>query len=293
MLFVGKSYFQPHGSDWIVYHTGDMDGHRGEVREVETEPCSNTQTALAAVDEQSEFSGGLPAGNSAVIEHEYWHAKPKLLAAEAPERRGLSRRLFGRDLCSFLAIFLPPPTAARAQEDTVSHRALFLRLLAPDLCAFAAAPSLDQFRQVDHLDFRVYRVKDPVQFFAKLRDAHSFGSEKAELAREKTWLERFHEWKRDLRASIRDFFRPQLRYETRCQFHAARVQEQKLQRIPLDVTAYAQVPLLNREQLVLGWRELLPKTRDSRIPGNPRRPPPEGPVPGRGGAPGTARLHAC
>jgi uncharacterized protein YfaT (DUF1175 family) len=36
MLFVGKSYYQPQGSDWIVYHTGDMDGHRGELREVQT-----------------------------------------------------------------------------------------------------------------------------------------------------------------------------------------------------------------------------------------------------------------
>lgn len=35
MLFVGRSYFQPQGSDWIVYHTGDIDGRRGEVREVE------------------------------------------------------------------------------------------------------------------------------------------------------------------------------------------------------------------------------------------------------------------
>ena len=35
MLFVGKSYYQPQGSDWIVYHTGDMNGHRGEVREVQ------------------------------------------------------------------------------------------------------------------------------------------------------------------------------------------------------------------------------------------------------------------
>jgi alpha-2-macroglobulin len=53
-----------------------------------------------------------------------------------------------------------------------------------------------EFRQIDHLDFRVYRVKDPIQFFSKLRDAHSFGSEKQELAREKTWLEEFHDWKR-------------------------------------------------------------------------------------------------
>lgn len=35
MLFVGKSYYQPFGTDWIVYHTGDMNGHRGVVREVQ------------------------------------------------------------------------------------------------------------------------------------------------------------------------------------------------------------------------------------------------------------------
>jgi len=35
MLFVGKSYYQAQGSDWIVYHTGDLDGHRGEIREVQ------------------------------------------------------------------------------------------------------------------------------------------------------------------------------------------------------------------------------------------------------------------
>jgi uncharacterized protein YfaS (alpha-2-macroglobulin family) len=119
------------------------------------------------------------------------------------------------------------------------------------------------FRQVDRLDFRIYRVKDPVQFFSKLRDAHHFGSEKRELAREKTWLERFHAWKRDLRLAIRDFFRQQLRFETRARYTASRVHEQKLKRIPLDVTSYAQVPLLNREQLVLSWQELLPRTRGS------------------------------
>jgi uncharacterized protein YfaS (alpha-2-macroglobulin family) len=119
------------------------------------------------------------------------------------------------------------------------------------------------FRQVDRLDFRIYRVKDPVQFFSKLRDAHHFGSEKTELARERTWLERFHAWKRDLRLAIRDFFRQQLRFETRARYTASRVREQKLKRIPLDVTSYAQVPLLNREQLVLSWQELLPRTRGS------------------------------
>jgi len=34
MLFLGRSYFQPQGGDWVVYHTGDLDGRPGEVREV-------------------------------------------------------------------------------------------------------------------------------------------------------------------------------------------------------------------------------------------------------------------
>lgn len=120
------------------------------------------------------------------------------------------------------------------------------------------------FRQVDHLDFRIYRVKDPVKFFSRLRDAHSFGGEKEKLARRKTLLERFHEWKRNLRLKIRNFFRFQVRYETRSRHHTAVVQKRELRRrIPLDIAAYAQVPLLNREQLAVAWRELLPKTRGS------------------------------
>ena len=35
MVFVGKSYFQTQGSDWVVYHTGDLDGSRGQIREVQ------------------------------------------------------------------------------------------------------------------------------------------------------------------------------------------------------------------------------------------------------------------
>jgi uncharacterized protein YfaT (DUF1175 family) len=41
MLFVGKSYYQPRGSDWIVYHTGDINGERGEIREVQVQTLLN------------------------------------------------------------------------------------------------------------------------------------------------------------------------------------------------------------------------------------------------------------
>ena len=35
MLFVGRSNFQAEGTDWVVYHTGDLNGRPGEVRELE------------------------------------------------------------------------------------------------------------------------------------------------------------------------------------------------------------------------------------------------------------------
>ncbi len=100
------------------------------------------------------------------------------------------------------------PAAALAQEGTASKEPSF-SVSSRQTYAPSQQPKIwISFRQVDHLDFRVYRVKDPIQFFSKLKDAHSFGSEKAELAREKTWLERFHEWKRDLRTNIRGFSAP-------------------------------------------------------------------------------------
>lgn len=35
MLFVGHSNYQPQGDDWIIYHTGSMNGSSGEVRHVQ------------------------------------------------------------------------------------------------------------------------------------------------------------------------------------------------------------------------------------------------------------------
>ena len=34
MVFVGRSHFEPDGDDWVVYHTGPVDGGPGEVRKV-------------------------------------------------------------------------------------------------------------------------------------------------------------------------------------------------------------------------------------------------------------------
>ena len=54
-------------------------------------------------------------------------------------------------------------------------------------------------RNVDALEFRIYRINDPVKFMTNLRDMHSFGREEgllpAEQIDERTWLEKFHDWK--------------------------------------------------------------------------------------------------
>jgi uncharacterized protein YfaT (DUF1175 family) len=34
MVFVGRSFFDGDGLDWVVYHTGPIDGGPGEVRKV-------------------------------------------------------------------------------------------------------------------------------------------------------------------------------------------------------------------------------------------------------------------
>ena len=35
MVYLGNSYFGE-GKDWLVYHTGPVDGHAGEIRRVTT-----------------------------------------------------------------------------------------------------------------------------------------------------------------------------------------------------------------------------------------------------------------
>ena len=47
-------------------------------------------------------------------------------------------------------------------------------------------------QNVDTLEFRVYRVNDPVKFFVQLGNAHQFGGRVPPPPRKLTWLEQFH-----------------------------------------------------------------------------------------------------
>ena len=105
--------------------------------------------------------------------------------------------------------------AARAQSNSVSFNLSTSKTFAP-----GEQPKIHLYtHNVDALEFRVYRVDDPVKFMENLRELHSFGPEAGlldhERIDERTWLEKFHDWKASLWESIRDFFRGQFSCDAR------------------------------------------------------------------------------
>ena len=84
---------------------------------------------------------------------------------------------------------------------------------------------------VSVLQFRVYRVNDPVKFFSQLQEMHSFGGQAPRMPKQAhTWLERFHAWKHRIWAWVRDFIRaqfsPDARHEIRL-WRTARIRATK------------------------------------------------------------------
>jgi uncharacterized protein YfaS (alpha-2-macroglobulin family) len=118
-------------------------------------------------------------------------------------------------------------------------------------------------RGIESLDFRVYRVNDPQKFFSQLSDPHQMGEDEQEqvapnVSREPSMLERVRAVKVWAYSGIRNYFRDQLRQNTRVTFNHKFRAEATSRRVPLNVADYARVPLLNPSQLVTSWREPLP-----------------------------------
>ncbi len=125
-------------------------------------------------------------------------------------------------------------------------------------------PSIHLYAQnVDELEFRIYRVKDPGKFLAGLPDLHSFANGTPwgpkEQIDEPTLLEKFHDWKHHLWFLIRRFFRGQFTAENRDRLHDQQARLARRSRI-VGVAQFAQIPLLNDRQLVARWRQELPPT---------------------------------
>ena len=119
------------------------------------------------------------------------------------------------------------------------------------------------YQAVDHLDFRVYQVKDPRKFFTGLKDPHQMGKDEEEevatsLPHKKSLLERVRTFKRWAYTGIKAFVRGQLKRDSREAFNQKFRKEADVVRTPLNVSDYARVPLLNPDLLVTTWREPLP-----------------------------------
>ncbi|HZD32182.1 MAG TPA: MG2 domain-containing protein, partial [Candidatus Angelobacter sp.] len=113
---------------------------------------------------------------------------------------------------------------------------------------------------VAELEFRVYRVNDAAKFFSQLQDLHSFGGQAPRLPRqEKGWLERFHAWKHRIWAWIRDFIRAQFSEDSRHKIRLWRMGESETPKKGPQATEFAQVPVLNQQQLVTSWKWAVPK----------------------------------
>jgi hypothetical protein len=118
-------------------------------------------------------------------------------------------------------------------------------------------------RNIDSLDFRVYHLNDPQQFFTQLNDPHQIGEDEREqvatnLSKRRSLLERIHAVKLWAYSGMRDYFREHLKQSTRRTFNQKFRDTESSKRVPLNVADYPRLPWLNSNQMVSSWRELLP-----------------------------------
>jgi len=165
--------------------------------------------------------------------------------------------------CSLLLVLLYS-LPAEAQADAEERPAFSLST--SEVFTTKDAPNFYlTFRRVPHLDFRVYKVRDPFAFFSNLRDPHQLGSSEADVQQERTWIERLADWKRSQRQYLQRFARAQASHTYRVTRRVATDQAVVAQRVVLNANTFAQVPLLNPDQVITTWREILPSRRDAEV----------------------------
>jgi len=106
---------------------------------------------------------------------------------------------------------------------------------------------------VESLEFRVYRVQDPVKFFGQIEDSHQFGGRAEAPPRERTTLEKLRSWKRGMRANILRSLRGQ--FSEPPSDHLSFVPHTAAKPVVSTGVHYAETPLLNSQQLVLSFMQ--------------------------------------
>src|SRR5262249_41154157 len=116
-------------------------------------------------------------------------------------------------------------------------------------------PTIQMWSQnLDALEFRVYRVKDPILFFQKMEDVHRVGAAAApRKGAQLTLIERFHQFKLGARNAIRNGFRAQYTPDSRGTIRSLMYPAKAPPAPP--ATSFSGLPLLNSQQVVTVWRQ--------------------------------------
>jgi uncharacterized protein YfaS (alpha-2-macroglobulin family) len=110
------------------------------------------------------------------------------------------------------------------------------------------------------VQIRVYRVKNPVEFYSKLEDSHIFSRQEQRRIQKNSFLGNVRIWKHDLRRRIRLFLRGQFTESVSAHFRSPKTPEPKPSANTRE-NYFAETPLLNRDQLVLSFIQPLSKGR--------------------------------
>jgi uncharacterized protein YfaS (alpha-2-macroglobulin family) len=165
--------------------------------------------------------------------------------------RPVTRTIVAVLLCHLLVL----PVLAQEGSDTESWFSLtsqktFLPGEKPEIAVNA--------HNVKQLEFRVYRVNNPVKFFSQMQELHNFGGQGPAMPKQAhTWLEKFHAWKHRIWAWIRDFIRAQFSPESRHTIRLWQMGGGEQAKGP-KVETFAQVPVLNQQQVVSVWQWTVP-----------------------------------
>jgi hypothetical protein len=179
--------------------------------------------------------------------------------------RPLSRRALRCAGIAILAVMLTAGAAPARAQDPQPAGPQF-SLASSTIFTTRESPAIYlTFQQVERLDFRVYKVRDPMAFLAGLKDPHQLGSPTPVVDQEPTALERIASWKARWRWRLRNLVRGQFSYEYRQARRARADRDHVVLRRTEQVNTFAQVPLLNPSQLVTSWREILPPMRDADV----------------------------
>src|SRR2546430_11826907 len=129
-------------------------------------------------------------------------------AATAAMYLALAASVFGFNVIRARTLPLPAQPAPPEKPSVSSTRPYFSLTTNRTYSPNESARLWASYQNVDHLDFRVYRVKDPNKFFKQLDDPHQIGEKEKETLPQDygarvSLLERTHRLKISLFSAVR------------------------------------------------------------------------------------------